>query len=126
MLALSLTAQCVWVAGAILWSVSRVNRTECSKRAVIHAALLLYGLLVAGCLLFSVAVPAGFIAAGADEHAVIASFPEPICNVPVVLFGWGFALIVIGLTGTVPRHPLVARLWPRQGGKVRKSGQTGC
>jgi hypothetical protein len=95
MLILAIAAQCAWLAGAILWSVSRTIRAGDEKGNAIRGAVLLYGLIVAGCFLFSVAVPAGLLAAGADSHAVVASFPEAICNVPVILFGWGPALIVV-------------------------------
>jgi len=95
MLIFAVTAQCAWLAGAILWAVSRTIRAEDSKGNVIRGAVLLYGLIVAGCFLFSVVVPTGLLAAGADGHAVVASFPEAICNVPVILFGWGPALVVV-------------------------------
>jgi hypothetical protein len=95
MLILAVVAQGVWLVGSVLWAVSRATRVEDPKRGVIRGAFLLYGLLVAGCFLFSVAVPAGLLAAGADSHAVVASFPEAICNLPVILFGWGPALIVV-------------------------------
>jgi amino acid transporter len=95
MLVLAVIAQCVWLAGSILWAVSRANRIKDPKRSVIRGSLLLYGLLVAGHFLFSIVVPRVLVAAKEDSPVVVASFPEPICNVPVILFGWGFALIVM-------------------------------
>jgi hypothetical protein len=95
MLIFSLIGQCVWLAGALLWSVRRTVGAEDSVEGVIRGALLLYVLIVAGSFLFSVVIPGVLVAVGANNHVVVASFPEAICNVPVVLFGWGFALIVI-------------------------------
>jgi len=95
MLVFSLIGQCVWLAGAILWSVRGTLRTEGSVEGVIRGALLLYGLIVAGYFLFSVVIPAVLVTTGADRHVVVASFPESICIVPAVLFGWGPALILV-------------------------------
>jgi hypothetical protein len=95
MLVLSVIAQCIWLAGATLWSAARAIRAEDARRGVIRGALLLYGLIVVWCLLFSVVIPAVLVTAGADKAAVIASFPEAICVVPVILFAWGPALVVM-------------------------------
>jgi hypothetical protein len=97
MLVFSLMGQCVWLAGAILWSVRRTLGAEDSVEGVIRGALLLYVLIVAGSFLFSVVIPGVLIAVGADSHVVVASFPEAICNVPVIMFGWGPSLIIIVL-----------------------------
>jgi len=36
--------------------------------------------------------------------AVVASFPEAICNLPVVLFAWGPALAVVVSACAMHRH----------------------
>jgi hypothetical protein len=91
------TIQFICLLGAMLLSARRTIRTKGRSEGIIKGALLLYGLTIAWSFVFSVVIPSLLIANGADTHVVANSFPEAICNMPVVLFGWAPALIFVVL-----------------------------
>jgi hypothetical protein len=93
MLMFALAAQFVLFLGTLFFSARRTIRPKGFFDGIIVGALVLYGLLVGLCFLFSVVIPSVLIALGVDRHVVINSFPEEIGIPPVVLLGWFPALI---------------------------------
>ena len=82
-------------------SARRTIRAKGFFEGIIEGALLLYGLAIVESFLFSVVIPSLLILMGADRHVVLDSFPEAICNVPVVLVGWVLAGIFAVLVRSI-------------------------
>ena len=93
MLILSLIGHLSYLLGVMFLSARLTLRTAGRGVGIIRGALVLYSLSMVGSFLFTVVIPGILIAIGADKDVIVSSFPEAICNVPMVLFGWGPALV---------------------------------
>jgi len=101
MLTIALLGQFIFLVGALLLSARRTIRTRGFLGGIIQGALLLYGLAIVESFVFSVVIPSLLILIGADRHVVLDSFPEAICNVPVVLVGWTLAAVFAVLVRSI-------------------------
>lgn len=90
MLIAALLAQGTFLLGAAVLSA----RCTIRSRSILQGTLLFHVLSIAWIMLFSVAIPALLQSRGADEHTVVASFPEPTGVLPVILTAWIPGLIL--------------------------------